>query len=753
MRTPRLLAALTVGLALAGVASPVRAQPSLAGARFQISRARGPIVIDGDLSDEGWRTATRVEKFYEISPGDNVEPKVTTIGYLTYDDRFLYIALDLNDPDPSAIRAPYGDHDSINGNSDDFAGVFIDAMNSERTATEFLVSARNVQYDAVMDDASGETSSPDFFWDSAARITDHGWAVEMRIPFASLRYKNSDPQTWGISLFRNYPRGFRYQIFSAQIPRGGNCTVCRINKLDGLEHLPSGGHVIAAPYVSASQDAHPANDVLGAPLVNDEAKPHIGIDVKYTPSANNALDFTLKPDFSQVESDTAQISANERFALFFPEKRPFFLEGVDLFQTPIQAVYTRTITSPLWGGRVTGKEGGVRYTALVSEDQGGGSAIIPGANGSSFAAQDFGSTVFLGRAKKDIGLSFVGALVTDRENRDGEGHNRVAGPDFQWRPSSRDVVTGQMLFSESRTPDRPDQADEWDGRSLNGYASKVSWNHNTRHLDWYGQYSDASAGFRADAGFVPQVDFREYAGGGGWQVYPKTRLVSRERTFVNYDLFVDRAGNVISRDSFAGFGMDTKFNGFLQFRYHDGEFRAGDSVIPRKQFGYIVQFSPSRFLSYIGINGNLGQDVDFANARPGRGPTFNASATVHPTDHLEIALLENVRSLSVDDAAGLSRQLFTQRVSRARGTYTFTSRMFARVIAQYVSTSRDPSLYLSAVSERSGDFGGSLLFAYKLNWQSVAFIGYGDDRTLSDLDRLEKQDRQFFVKFSYAFQR
>src|SRR5204863_2319872 len=149
-----------------------------------------------------------------------------------------------------------------------------------------------------------------------------------------------------------------------------------------------------------------------SPLVREPVKPHVGLDVKFTPNADNAVDLTVKPDFSQVESDVAQISANERFALFFPEKRPFFLEGVDLFQTPIQAVYTRTITSPLWGGRVTGKEGGIRYTALVSEDEGGGSAIIPGANESSFAAQDFGSTVFLGRATRDIGLSFVGALVT-----------------------------------------------------------------------------------------------------------------------------------------------------------------------------------------------------------------------------------------------------------------------------------------------------------------------------------------------------
>ena len=752
MRVRTLVGRVTAGLAIVVSPAAARAQSSFAGETIHISRAHGPIVVDGDLSDEGWKDATRVEKFYEVNPGDNVEPKVKTVGYLTYDDRFLYVAFELSDPDPKGIRAPYADHDAIEGSSDDYAGVFIDSMDTGLTAREFLVTARNIQFDGVMDDTSGENASPDFFWDSAARITSTGWVLEMRIPFASLRFTNADPQTWGIALFRNYPHEFRYQIYSNRQPRGGNCFVCRFNRLEGLERLPSGGHLVAAPYVSASQTAGPENGVLGAPLAADPLEPRVGFDLKYTPTANDAIDVTVKPDFSQVEADTAQISANERFALFFPEKRPFFLEGVDLFQTPIQAVYTRTITSPLWGGRVTGKAGGLRYTALVSEDEGGGTAIIPGSNGSSFAAQDFGSTVFLGRAKQEFGLSYIGALVTDRENRDGEGHNRVAGPDFNWRLSPSDVVSGQALFSESKTPNRPDTAEEWNGQTLSGYASRLQWNHNTRHLDWYGQYNDASAGFRADSGFVPQVDFREYFGGGGWQVYPKG-FVSRERTFINADYYYDRTGALISRDIFPGLGFDTRYNGFVQLRYHDGAFRAGDVVIPRKQFGYIANFSPSRFLSSVGVSGNLGQDVDFANARPGNGPTINASATVRPTNHLELALVEDYRALSVDDGTGVDRRLFSQTVSRVKGTYTFTARMFTRVIAQYVSTTRDPSLYTFAVSPHSGTFGGSILFAYKLNWQSVAFIGYGDDRTLSQFDRLEQQDRQFFVKFSYAFQR
>jgi hypothetical protein len=732
---------------------PAFAQSSLAGDTFRISRAPGSIAVDGDLGDEGWRNATRVEKWYEINPGDNVEPPVRTVGYLTYDDRFLYVAFEFDDPNPSAIRAPLGDHDSLNGASDDFGGVFVDSLGTGHTATEFFVNANNVQFDAVIDDGSGnENAAPDFFWDSATRITERGWTLEIRIPFSSLRYKSIDPQTWGIILFRNYPRQYRYQITSTRFPRDGNCVVCRENRLVGLEHLPSGGHLVTAPYVSASQGAHAANDVLGTPLVNGALKGRAGLDLKYTPNADNAVDLALKPDFSQVEADTAQISANERFALFYPEKRPFFLEGVDLFQTPVQAVYTRTITSATLGGRLTGKEAGIRYTALVAEDAGGGSAILPAANDSSFALQAFGSTVFLGRAKRDIGLSSIGALVTDREAHDGNGHNRVVGPDFQWRPSGGDVVAAQLLFSESRTPNRPDLADEWNGQRLTGHALITTWSHNLTHLDWFTLYKDLSNGFRADAGFVPQVGVRELFGFAGWTVRPKNFL-SRQRTFLDMDYIVDRSGVVVERFVQPGLGMDTKGNGFIQFRYFDDWARARDVLIERKQFAYFVQFSPTRAIKRLAADGALGQDIDFANERPGRGSTLNFSATLQPTEHLELQLLENTRLLHVDDSLGASRHLFTQRVSRVKGTYTFTSRMFVRVIAQYVSTVRDPSLYIDTVNAQSGDFGGSALFAYKINWQSVMFVGYGDSRQLSDQRQLEPLDRQFFVKLSYAFQK
>src|SRR5436190_21519078 len=346
------------------------AQSRPAGETLHVTRATGAIKIDGNLSDEAWQAVTPVTTWYEANPGDNTPPKVRNVGRVAYDDHFLYAAFEFDDPNPRSIRAPYSDRDDTGAGFYDFGGLFVDAGNSGRTAKLFVVTPRNIQADSVVDDASGEAISPDFFWESATKITPRGWTLEMRIPFTSLRYKNADPQTWAVLLYRNYPRDRNYQFFSAKIPRGYNCFVCHANTLEGLQRLPAGGHLVAAPYVSSNSSARPAAG-LGSPLLSDPLQP-IGLDVKFTPNSATAVDVTVKPDFSQVESDVAQISANERFALFVPEKRSFFLEGVDLLQTPIQAVYTRTITAPTWGGRITGKTASVRYTALGVEGDGGG---------------------------------------------------------------------------------------------------------------------------------------------------------------------------------------------------------------------------------------------------------------------------------------------------------------------------------------------------------------------------------------------
>jgi Domain of unknown function (DUF5916) len=715
-----------------------------------IHRAAGAITVDGDLDDPGWRGATRVDTWYETNPGDNVPPKVANVAYLAYDDRYLYAAFEFADPDPKRIRAFYADHDNVPGYTD-YGGIILDTRRNG-TGYMFLANPRGIQYDAISSDASNnEDSSVDFFWDSAAKITATGWRLEIRIPFSTLRYDLAESPVWGVLLYRNYPRDRRTQMFTSRLPRGGNCFICNSLPLTGLSGLPGGDHFVLAPYVSGSQTSAP-RDGAGTPLATGDPAADGGLDAKWIPNPDTVVDATVNPDFSQIESDVAQISTNERFALFFPEKRPFFLEGLDLFATPIQAVYTRTVTSPRWGARATGKVGRTGYTLLVAGDRGGGSVILPGADGSEFVDQDFESTVFIGRMRHDVGRSFSSFLATDREVSGG-GHNRVFGPDFNWRPSDRQQLVGQLLWADSETPNRPDLSDRWDGRRLAGHAGKLWYAYSDPTYDAYAQLDDVSDGFRADDGFVPQVGYRHGYVELGRTVHPVDHWVSRLRAFLWSEYSADSGGRQLFRGVTPGAALDGRWNSFWQVRMSFDEVSTVSRTFSRDQLHLIAQVRPSRRISNLYLEASLGDEIDFANERKGTGANVEFDADVRPSDHLTLSLVSTRRWLDVDAGAAGGGRLFTAQVARLTAHYDFTSRLFVRLIGQWVDTLRNPALYFDAVDRESEGLSSSALFAYKLNWQTVFFCGVGDDRELAPDGGLEPAGRQVFVKLSYAFQR
>ena len=726
-------------------------QPSAPPPVTHITRTTGSITIDGSLNDPGWQNATKFETWYETNPGDNVEPKVKQVGYVTYDDHFFYVAMEMWDPNPKNIRSAYADHDGISGNIDDYAGPILDTRNDTKTGYLFLVNAHNVQYDAVTDDTSGnEDNSPDFFWDSQTKLTDHGWNVEMRIPFSSLRYSGSNPAQWGLILYRNMPRDRRYQIFSNKLPRGSNCFVCNYAKITGLEGLPSGGHVVAAPYVTARDSGRASN---GGPIAYGKAATNAGADIKWNPNADTAVDAALNPDFSQVESDVAAIDTNQRFALFFAERRPFFLEGTELLNTPIQAVYTRTITQPRWGLRSTGKFGSDAYTVLVADDRGGGSVILPSAQGSEFADQDFSSIALIGRERHDIGKnSYVSFLGTTREVSGG-GHNRVFGPDLQWK-NDHNTLTAQLLFSDTATPNRPDLASQWTGQKLHGYAGFAWYQYQTKTKDFYVEHHNYSRDFRADNGFIPQVDWRETYSEVGRTWRPTNNFFSRIRAFGMAEYDTDQSGTMLYRLVSGGAGADGKFRSSSRLRFAHEKVRNGDTVFNRNQLLYNIQFGLPHLLQFIGFSGWVGQDVDFANNRPARGADVAINATVRPTDHLNIDVSEDRRWLHVRPEGLPAGTLFTAQVERIRAVYTFNSRFFIRTILQNQRTNRNENLYTFGVNQHGGSLAAQVLAAYKINWQTLVYVGAGDLRgvTADDGD-LQPSGRQVFMKVSYAFQR
>ncbi|MCU1349440.1 MAG: hypothetical protein JWO56_2470, partial [Acidobacteria bacterium] len=729
-----------LAIAAIAVAIPVRAvEPLAAVAPVALHRASGPIAIDGDLTDAGWQGAATIDIFYETSPGDNTPPAAKTVAFVTYDDHALYIGIHAYDPEPAKIRAPYVDRDQVFGTDDNIA-VFLDTRNDRRSAIELRVNPRGIQGDAVFNDANqNEDFSPDYFYDTAAKIGSDGWTAEYRVPFSSLRYSNADPQTWGILIWRNYPRAFRYAYHSAPIARGSNCFVCHSHELTGLSGLPAAGHFVAAPYVTAQGLQHPEGE-LGTPFESDPVKIRTGIDVKYNPTADHTVDLTLNPDFSQIELDVAQITVNQRFAVFFPEKRPFFLEGFDLFATPLQVAYTRTITAPRWGLRSTGKIGATAYTVLVSQDKGGGLVILPGPTGSQFALQDFKSLATIGRLRRDYGTSFVGAILTDRENRGG-GHNRLFGPDFQWRPTESDSITGQLLVSQTVDRDHPD-------RNGSSHALDAIWNRNLRNYDMQVELKDIGDRFRADLGFLPQVGYREAFGQFGRHFYPENRWLAFVRTNVNADYQTDLDGNVIFRQLLLGTNVIgfKNLQAFFSIRPQE-QVRVAGRLLEQTYGTFFAQIDPNRRFARIVVQGRTGDSIDYENARVGRGTTIGISAVVRPLDRLELALDTNREWL---DARG--SRVFLAQVERLKTTYSFSAKSLVRVIGQYVSTTRDPAQYRSLIDRHEGSFNGSILYSYKINWQTVLFAGYGDDRLLTPENRLLKQDRSLFLKVSYALQ-
>ncbi len=389
---------------------------------IHITRANGTITIDGDLSDEGWRTATRIEKWYEVNPGDNVEPKVKNVGYLTYDDRFFYAAFEFEDPNPKEMRAP------VRGSR----------QHRQRLQRLRRHHPRRRQHRPDCDVLRRHAAEHPVRRDHR-RCVGRGFVARLLLGIGHEDHRtnggrsksgcrsrrsatgHADPQTWGILLYRNYPARFGTTSSSPRtLPRGGNCFICRANTLVGLERLPSR----RAPRRRAVRERErgrrsPTRRPRHAARCATRSSRTSALDVKFTPNADNAVDLTVKPDFSQVESDTAQISANERFALFFPEKRPFFLEGVDLLSDADPGgLHADDHGAARGAGALTGKAGGIRYTALVADDDGGGSVDSAGTERIDRSRRRISaSTVFVGRAKREHRpVVRRRASITDRES-------------------------------------------------------------------------------------------------------------------------------------------------------------------------------------------------------------------------------------------------------------------------------------------------------------------------------------------------
>ncbi|MFZ5656102.1 MAG: DUF5916 domain-containing protein [Pseudomonadota bacterium] len=752
MRTPAL--ALAALLATATAAS--------AADTVSIPRVGSDIVVDGVLDDGAWSSAASFDVAYETQPGDNLPARVRTTVRMAHTDDALLLAFDARDPDPSAIRAFLRDRDALY--RDDFVGVMLDTFDDQRRAYEFFVNPLGVQADLIRDEATGnEDDSWDGLWTSAGRITADGYQVEMRIPFATLRFRDTaGPRRWGASFLRIRPRDFRYSYFSHRVERGARCFQCAFHAIEGFQGVRQGLNLEVTPTltVAASEQRRRA----GEAWTRGDTAVEPGLDVAWAPSPNLTLNATINPDFSQVESDQAQLDLNTSFALFFPEKRPFFLEGADYFNTPLQVLYTRQIADPDAGLRLTGRSGVHAYGVIAARDA-TTQLLLPGTLGSSIRVLDQDADAFVARYRANLGDSTtLGAISTFRHGED--YRNALAGVDARWQRGIH-TLRAQWLASDSRYPSAlglADAAPRGDALFAHYSAGKRNWSANLQHRR-------IDPGFRADLGFVSQVGVETSLVGGSYTWFRDGGTVSRLGVNGDFDITYDHTGRLLEREIEGYVSLNAarqtsaNMGGVARDRYWNG--RLFDE---RFATAYLeTQLLPAL---KVGSWQRVGDMLDLAASRMGRGLVWQPWLQLDVGRGINLALNHTRQRLRRGGGTAFDAAVFDARLS-----WQFDPRQRLRLSLQASDVERDPALYrfpraecpftpadptattcVVPVSASSRDVAAQLLYSYKVDPRTALYAGYSHGAFDIDLDgdlqrdSLTDSDRGLFVKLSYAWQ-
>jgi hypothetical protein len=710
---------------------------------YEIPEVTSGVRIDGVLDEGVWRDALTLELGYETSPGENIEPKVRTEVLLASSMTHLYVAFRAYDPDPSAICANITDRDNMF--DDDRLSFILDTFNDQHRSYMFFVNPYGIQGDALDSyGMGGGDPAWDTIWDSEGRITDEGYVVEVAVPFSSLRFQGSEgKQVWGIGFGRKYSRDFDYRMALTPRDRDETCYLCQVAKFRGFEGATPGRNIELDPTVSAVK-TQTREDFPDGGFDNPSAEFDAGVTARWGVTPNLVVSGTVNPDFSQVEADAFQLEANKQFTLFYEEKRPFFLEGMEHFQMQLNPVYTRTIADPSWGLKLTGKEGMNALGAFVVRDE-ITNLIMPGSQGSWAASLDQPVTDAAVRYRMDLAsASSAGFVVTAR---DGDGYrNLVGGVDGNLRFTPSDRLEVQVLGSRTHYPgafatDEGLPPDEFDGK-----AYDVEYNHDSAALDWWLAYREIDDGFRADMGFRPQVDFRQTRGGwshawraeaGHWYTvlssgfgYVHNEELGGEPLDSFLDYWVNYSGPLRSYVNVYGVLGKNRFEG---------------TEYDNRRVWVNTGFWPSGSMQLC-LDTSVGDAVDYANGREATVLYIDPTVTFKLAKRVDVAVAHEYERLDVDEG-----RLYTANISYVRTAYQFTRRAFLRAILQHVDYDFNTDLYADGRVARSRHFASQVLFSYKLNPQTVLYLGYSDNHEGDAAVDPTQTDRTFFAKIGYAW--
>ena len=677
-----------------------------------------PPVLDGTLSHPAWQAAPAHTQFVEKVPEVGATPRQATRVRVLFDDQALWVGIEALDDDPAQIRAPLVRHDGVN-RTQDFVAVYIDAIGQRQSAQFFRVNAAGSLADGIHTSADdSEDFAPDFDFDAAVARRADGWTAVLRIPFASLRFAQvlgDGPQPWRTMVVRRLPRE-QFQLHaSVLIPRDAPSFIATLQPLEGVR-LP-GRHQFLTLRPSLTLHGQRSRSGSGAAVRDSGAD--ASLDLKWRPLAELVVDATLNPDFSQVAVDAPQLSGNTRFALSYPEKRPFFFESSDLLRSPTDALYTRSLTAPRWGLRSTWRGAGLAATALVADDRGGGLVPLPQAHGTGVAPQPASHSLLARGVWQDGPLQW-GALAALRRY-DGAGRNAVAGPDLAWQIDDRWRARLQWLQSDTSAQPAagPGPHRLADGPVQHGHfvhARLLYQGDDRTEADL--TLEDVSSGFRNDTGFIAQAGVRRVKGrlGVGWGgVGPFNELWFNTEG----DRVTDRATGAVVQQTLAPGVWLTGAHNLEAWAYLHGLLpgtaalrpAAGATLQQQRYLRTGLVVTPARWAPLLDAELKIGRLADVDGPRPLPGGQLTASINTRPLPALE---LEPRLGLAWLRSGG--RTVYAEAAHQVLARWHFSARQSLRAIVAYTAVDRDGHRLDQATT-------GSLTWAWRQSAGSVLYVG------------------------------
>jgi hypothetical protein len=683
------------------------------------------IVIDGRI-EPAWLEVPAIDTFEEYRPRAGAPASVRTEVRMGRDATHFYLVARLFDPDITRLRTGLARRDNFS-NEQDWFSVALDVVGLSRGAQLFYFNARGVIWDGLLNEEAG-TANPaaDFEVEVATSIDSDSWVVELRIPFEELRYRSRSPDTWRVIFRRNYPREDRHAMAAPAIPASPPCLMCLAAPVRPPGELPAPRGFSFVPQLLGlgTRETGAGDDDWTSDL-------EPGIDVKLRAGPATVFDATVNPDFSQLDLDTPQLSTNQQFALAFPEKRPFFLEGIDILDSPLPAIYTRSITDPAWGARGTHR-GSWDGTLITARDDGGGTVVIPGPYSASYETQDFHSLATLGRVRKPVGSVTLGGLFTDR--RTDEAYNTVAGPDLAWRLSPATRVSAQWLTSRTR-----------DKLEMRGDAIGIDMLHDSRHWRAAITLRELDPEFRADNGYIPQVGIRQIDAELRYK-FLGLRAISELAPYFSADTREDFNHHTVSSAPRVGAQATLTNNMIVTGEWRPREqvrLQAGGELHAVSQ-GYIsVTSYPVAWLPMLTFELTAGEAVDFTADRVGKGETVSASLLWRPLDRLVIEPRFDMTTVRTDPDGFYQGQRARESAAQLLATVHLTARDRFRLMLQRVAFERDARNVALLDTSR---LTGSLLFTHEHSLVRRIYVGVAFARDPEGTTTQRRETLEVFIK-------